>query len=407
MRILVNDHLTEEERYRQIFRTHNYEDNELIFVHGFQDFKEFIASQLATKQFHIDAIITGYSAFGHGSDILKAQELLYFKNSFIGSYSNSNFRIAAIPVILYSESTGLQKRPGRSFDFVVEKNSCGNHDNLVNSVERALIRWRKRLMDDLGTLGLNGRNLTSFQKSAFFKQTYKHNILPKSEVYFAQHTRIVSHEFIKCPSRLIYDWTNLTSAIIEEQIENYYDGVFYPKQPYSRQFSENNIDHPLLIENPIIMLRGNFIDFVHEKGLKQQNRQSKRCDFLLKTDFPEFLPTTFLEVKKKDVNYIIGKKRKDRYLSADMHKYLGQLWLYKKYAEDPRYGKSINNVLGYNTNKYQYNLLAGRIEEKEEFLDILNERLADHYPGLNVLAYEDLGIKAEGYLERFNRIKHT
>jgi hypothetical protein len=134
MRILVNDHLTEEERYRQIFRTHNYEDNELIFVHGFQDFKEFIASQLATKQFHIDAIITGYSAFGHGSDILKAQELLYFKNSFIGSYSNSNFRIAAIPVILYSESTGLQKRPGRSFDFVVEKNSYGNQDNLVNSV---------------------------------------------------------------------------------------------------------------------------------------------------------------------------------------------------------------------------------------------------------------------------------
>jgi len=404
MRILINDHPSEIERYRQIFRTHNYEDNELIFIHGFSQFQEFVATQLESQQFHIDLIITGDSAYDQGGDYLQATKLLHFKNMSIGCYSNRQLRIGAIPVILYSDTIGVRRRSRRgSFDAMVEKNTVGDHDPLVRTVEKVIRNWRKRLLEDLGVLELLGKNMVGLLTTRFYKEFYQPRVIKNAEVYFAQHTGVVSMDFIKSPSPFSDDWHQLSSANIEQQLARYFWGLANPKR-YGGKWNEITVDHALLMENPIILTRGNYKDYLHEKSLAQSEEQSERCDFILRTDFPDILPTQFLEVKKKNVQFFKNKKRKNKIFTADLHDFLWQLGRYKTYAEDPLHAATIEQGIGYATSKFSYSLLAGRLEEKLEFADLLHQKMGAHYPGLEVLCYEDLGSRAEKYLYRFNRL---
>ena len=103
MKILINDLPHFRETYIKIFKARNYEANELIFVNSFQECKEFIADKLDTRKLHVDLIITNDTSFTV-YDSLKATELLSLKNTNINSYSNGNFRICSIPIILYSEN---------------------------------------------------------------------------------------------------------------------------------------------------------------------------------------------------------------------------------------------------------------------------------------------------------------
>lgn len=405
MTILVVDTVAEQETYKQAFRVHNYEDNNLIFCNTYQQAKEFLTDQLETKKRHIDVILVANTAYADSGDVIKAKELLETKDMLVGSYSGGNFRICAIPMIMVTpELPNRALISGMAFDDVVEKNRNGYYGALINAVESQVRRWRQDVIYDLGELGLDPKRLKGFVSKEAFTKQYQPRIGKRAESVFAQHTNIVSLEFIKYPDELPYDWITTTVAAIEKQVKRFGKG-FRKHKPYNRYDNENTILHPLLKENPAVLLRDNFVDYHHEQGFPQSARFSKRPDFILQPPIPDLMTTEWFEVKKENVKLLKGKSKKEQFPTDALTKYALQVWRYKKYAEDKNNERVIANRLGYIPGKYSYALLIGRAEETDRYKEQLTELMTDHYHGINLVSYEDLERSSQHYLERFDRLK--
>jgi len=404
MKILINDFKSSEETYRNIFRNYGYEENELIFCNSFEKLKLFIVEQLENKKLHIDAIITNESSTGN-LDSLQASKILRFRNSFDTSYSKGNFRISSIPVILY---TDIETRGTISPDIwqaVVQKNKVGQHDYFILEFENAIRTWRKRLITDLENLEILNKNIHNFQDSTFYKNRYKNQISKNFENYFVLKTGIVSKEFIKLPTPLIYDWLIIKRKDIEQSIMEF-NSTYNKHIKYDRKNNERTILHKFFNQNKMILLRDAFIDFEHEKNLYDLNEKTnEECDYILKTEFPEFLKTTFFEVKKEDVTFYVKKKTKRPQFSSNYLSHLEQVWRYKEYSENEENQLEIESKLGYKTKNFDHILLAGRKEEKLEMKDKFSRDLNRMFNGIEVVTYEELEELNINYFDKFNRLR--
>lgn len=404
MKILINDLPEFRDSYTQIFKSRNYEENELIFLDSFQETKEFISEYLDTKKLHVDIIITNDTSYTH-YDSLKATELCALKNVITNSFSYGNFRICSIPIILYSENDTKFDLPHNSFNAIIQKNAEGQHDFFLNQFEKTIKNWRKHLYDDLENLKIGTKNLATFHKSAFFKQYYQKNISHKAEEYFSNKTKIVSLEFIRLPNRLNYDWVILNNSIIESSLLKYIK-TYKDHVKYDRKNNERTVLHEFFKKNRIVLLRDVYNDMQYETNLYEVNAtNSEECDFILKTEYPDFLKTTFFEVKKEDVKLFVKKDTKRPRFSASLFDHLDQIYGYKEFAENPINEFEVADKIGYSTNNFDYVLLAGRLEEKEEMKEHFDKKLSRMYNGITVYTYEELEEINSDYLDKFNRLK--
>ncbi len=152
-------------------------------------------------------------------------------------------------------------------------------------------------------------------------------------------------------------------------------------------------------------MRDTYVDLEYEKNLNEPNsKSSEECDFILKTEYPDFLKTTFFEVKKEDVRFYVKKNTKRPQISSEFLSHLQQVWGYKEYAENPINQIELKNKLNYETFNFDYFLLAGRMEEKEEMKDVFNKQLDRMFEYIKVIAYEELENININYLEKFKRL---
>lgn len=403
MRILINDITSESQRYINIFKSFGYEKNELIFCKSFEETKNFIINYLDRDKLHIDLIITN-DTNDSVIDVLKASELAYFKNSLTSSYSKKNFRICSIPIILYSKHETKSPDFSLQFDSIIKKNESGYHNYFISEFERVIKTWRKNLLEDLQQLGLNVHNLSNFQETNYYKKHYKSNISNNSESYFSLKTKILSNEFIKYPAPLTYDWILLNKKSIEEAIEKF-NQTYKRHIKYDRKNNERTILHDFFNKNKIILLRDAYIDLKYEKNLYDVGaKTSEECDFILKTEFPEFQKTTFFEVKKEDVTFYVKKHTKRPQLSSEFISHLEQVWRYKEFSQNPVNLPEIVDKIGYETQNFNYILLAGRLEEKEEMKDKFEKDLDRMYNQINVITYEELEEINIDYYDKFSRL---
>lgn len=404
MKILINDFAKFREVYIRIFKLRNYEENELIFVNSFQDAKEFIANFLDNKKLHIDLIITNDSSYTN-YDELKATELLEIKNLNISSYSQGNFRICSIPTILYSDNDTKLNLAASDFDAVIKKDTTGRHNYFLDQCEALIKRWRKAVYDDLENLRIKISDLNAFQGPNVFMTDYEKEVVPQVEEYFISKTKIVSFEFIRFPKKLNYDWLVLTNNVLEDSLLTYIK-TYKDHVKYDRKNNERTILHNFFRSNKIILLRDVYNEMQYETNLYEINaKNSEECDFILKTEYPEFLRTTFFEVKKEDVKLFVKKNAKRPRFSADFINHLDQIYGYKEFTENPVNEIEIFNKIGYSTSNYDYVLLAGRLEEKEEIKEDFDKKLNRMYNGITVYTYEELEEINSGYLDKFNRLK--
>jgi hypothetical protein len=403
MKILINDHFHTQENYQNIFGSYGYERNELIFRNSFQETKEFIVEQLANRKQHIDLIITNETSREGQSDILKSQELWYLKHSLAEDYSNNNFRISSIPIILYSDNEN-KTRELFGYDAIVQKNSSGKHDYFLNRTESTILSWRNKLLADLDVLGIRPKDLRNFPISESYKE-YRRRVVPRTEQFFSFKTKVVSFRFIRCPSELEYDWIIKTAQDIE--LPQYlFDKTLRRHKKYSRHNNERTIWHQLFLENSLLITRDVYNGFHYEKNLNENEKgKSQECDFILTTDFPDQLSTTFLEVKREDKQYYVNKKSKSPQFSYDFIKDLKQVWRYKRYVEDPQYFEELSQKITYPTKKFDYTLLAGSKEEKEEMQELFQLDMKDHFPGIEVKSFEEFGDVYANYVNKFQRLK--
>ena len=120
------------------------------------------------------------------------------------------------------------------------------------------------------------------------------------------------------------------------------------------------------------------------------SKESEECDFILKTEYPEHLKTVFFEVKREDVKFFVNKKRKRPSLNKKFIENLDQIWGYKKFSKNPKNATELFNKIGYATDNYEYVLLAGRLEEKEEMEELFQQKLTDHYSEIIVQTFDEL-----------------
>jgi Domain of unknown function (DUF4263) len=375
----------------------------LIFCNSFEQTREFISKYLDRQKTHIDLIITNDSR-DNSSDELKCSELCFLKNSITNSYSKNNFRICSIPTILYSNNeTKLEFTQG--FNSIIKKNNLGLHDFFITECESEIKDWRKMVYDDLEALEIKLDLLPNFVNTDFFRKYYLQKITSNAESYFANRTKVISTEFIKCPGPLNYDWIVLKDTSIEKAILEYAN-TYKNHVKYDRKNNERTILHDFFRSNKIILLRDAYTDLKYEENLYELNaKNSEECDFILRTEYPEFLKTTFFEVKKEDVQFYVKKNTKRPQISSEFVSHLEQLWGYKKYTLNPLHKIELESKLEYRTDNFDYVLLAGRLEEKEEMQEKFNDDIGRMYNGIKVTTYEELEEININYLDKFNRLK--
>ena len=403
MKILINDLKSEQDTYKDIFKNYGYEENELIFLESYQQVKSFLSEQLEKNKLHIDAIITNESS-RQLVDTLQASNLAHFKNELYTSYSKGNFRINSIPLILYSQTESRENIGIEGFDSVIKKNSEGQYDYFISKFEESIKNWRRSLLTDLENLEILNRNTHNFQESHFYKTYYKNTIGKNAETYFLIKTNIVSKEFIKLPTPLILDWLMLRRNEIEKSILEF-NSTYNRHIKYDSKNNERTILHNFFNENKMILLRDVFVDLDYEKNLYDLNEKTnEECDYILKTEFPEFLKTTFFEVKKEDVTFYVKKKTKRPQLSSNYLSHLEQVWRYKEYSKNEKNKPELESKLGYSTSNFDHILLAGRKEEKLEMKDKFNSDLYRMFNGIAVVTYEELEELNIDYFDKFNRL---
>ena len=404
MRILINDFEDSKEQYFKTFGSFGYEDNEFIFCKSFESSRDFIVTHLESGKLPIDLIITNDSR-DTDNDILKANQLSFFKNTLTTSYSKSNFRISSIPMILYSEAEEKSFEFQSSYNAIVKKNEYGEHSHFIRECERTIKDWRKLLYSDLETLEVKLEQLPNFINSDFFKRDYLRRISKNADHYFANKTKVVSTEFIKCPIVLNYDWLILDNKQIEESILKYID-TYKNHIKYDRKNGERAILHEFFKSHRTILLRDTYSDMKYELNLNElKSKDSEECDFILKTEYPDFLNTTFFEVKKEDVTFYVKKNSKRPQFSHDFFSHLKQVWGYKEFTKKPINKIELNSKLEYSTNNFDFILLAGRFEEKEEMRELFEPEIKRMFDGIKVITYDELEDVNINYLEKFNRLK--
>jgi len=402
VRILINDFENNKEQYIKTFRSFGYEDNELIFTHSFEASRDFIERHLEKNKLHIDLIITNDEK-ELSNIVLKANELCFFKNNLTTSFSKNNFRICSIPTVLYSQNETKSSDFQSNFDAIVQKNEYGEHIYFISECERVIRDWRKSLYSDLETLEIKLDQLPQFVNTVYFKKNYYQKVSTNANHYFANKTKIVSLEFIKLPSPLNYDWVVLNNKEIEMAILKYID-TYKNHVKYDRQNNERTILHDFFKKHRTILLRDTYSDMEYELNLNElKANNSEECDFILKTEYPDFLKTIFFEVKKEDVTFYVKKNTKRPQFSADFTAHLHQIYGYKEYADNPINRVELETKL-YPTQNYDFVLLAGRLEEKEEMKDTFENHINRMYSGVKVVTYEELEEVNTNYLDKFKRL---
>ena len=169
--------------------------------------------------------------------------------------------------------------------------------------------------------------------------------------------------------------------------------------------TERTVWHTLFRKYNRLILRDVYTNYLYERNLRENGgRKSQECDFILTTEFPGQLSTTFLEVKREDKQYYVRKHSKSPQYGADFQADLKQVWRYYKYTVNPKYKEELAHQVGYTTNRFDFLLLAGRKEEKEEMQEVFEEDLRDHFAGIQVRSFEEFGETYANYIDKFSRL---
>lgn len=402
MKILINDSRDNKERLINIFCNGGYERNNLIFVHSFEECKMFFENQLE-KGVELDLIITGKDT-DSSINSLNPHALLLLKNSIDKSFSRSNFRINSIPIILYSSADDKSELQDLGFNAIVKSNDKNKHSYMIKVVEQQIRKWREQLIIDLHSIGLSEKYYPYF-KNEYEEKRYFNSIGRHFEQIFFNRTSVLSKEFIANPSFLSYDWLRIKDESLEQSLIGFSKMYKYHIK-YDRKNNERTIIHNYLLKNVQILERDSYSDHLYEVPLMEKNGvNSQICDFILRPSLPSYQDTTFFEVKKEDVQLMVKKNKKRPQPSHEMHAHLYQLSDYQSYSANVENAQELSIKLGYITNNFTYQLLAGRLEEKEEVNEVFNSILAKNFSGIEVFTFEEFEQLGQKYIDKLSRLK--
>jgi hypothetical protein len=331
----------------------------------------------ASKQFLINQVIESNK---HRFDQDNAKTLLNWLRESNATYSGNNFLFRSLPVLLIEDTTNQSSSIEDGFDGVI-KDFPNDHFRLRLEIKNAIRSWRSALANDLDLIGLDPRT----QK-----------IYPKHRTSFISYykLKILSRHFVDHKSkRLNYIWTTTEIKSLNDSNEAFHkkmeQTIQKPPKYLEKQF------HDFFRANPTFIKGEDFIttqeEILYEKHLyKNGTRKYDEPDFINKPyEYALRFPEIF-EIKRQSQRIL--RYGKEKFISK-ARKSFEQVKRYKAYmtSVNPQNQHYIKKYLGKLYSSYEYTLLMGSREEKQEHEDLIERLKSDFdFEDINLLTYEDL-----------------
>lgn len=349
---------------------------------------KFLTNEIINKQKHVDFIVMDWQFKTNN-----ARSLLNWLRESQNNYSTNNFQLRKIPIILVEDTVQQSKAITEGFDSVITDFPADKY-KLRKAVKDAIKTWRYALADDLDLIGLDPQTqkIYSMHRSSFLSY-YKLKILTRS--------------FVDAKSKkLNYLWTTSDIKNISQASSSFYDKINhtikFPPKYLEKEFHDLFNKHPTLIKGEDFRKD----EMLYEKHFyKNGTRKYDEPDFINKPyEFSLNKPEIF-EIKRQSQRLLTYSN--DRFL-FNAKKSFQQVKRYKDYmtSDNPQHQYYIKYHLGQLYDSYNFTLLMGSKNEKEEHEDLISRLKSDfEFEDINLITYEELldkHIKMCDRLEEFN-----
>ena len=342
----------------EVLSKHNIVTPEnIFFFKNFSEVENFAVKHLGHDKKHVDLIITADkipgNEFGtHLIDWLRNIDL---------NYSNKNFKLNSLPVILYDKEVRSSDYVHRRFDAVAEKSANDNHNEIINTIKSVVKSARLKVFDDLDLLGID---VEALQNSHWGGPDIHYNSRAKNDPKdWASKTKVLSEDYITRPRKLLYAWMFDEREQMELDIDQY-QKILTDLKKYNKVDSERNVLHSLYNKALWILQLDLYNKPIYEPLLRKNKNRFEKPDYVLPSSFPHYIPTNVTEVKPHLLRMIERRKRKPNFLKP-FSDALIQLCDYNRFLTKKVGRKQLDAILDYKSLlKIDYTLLASNDDEK-------------------------------------------
>jgi len=350
---------------------HLAEQDSLYFCYSYHEAENFITNNIIANQLPLDLIICenrirGLSAVEFYRRITANRE---------ATFSNGHFYFHTIPVVLIAAPGENANAFGNDgFAALLDSSALDNLQYYTDDLVSAVKQWRRNFLGDLSNMGIyhNGHQLL---------YQYSKSERRRAGIY----TSTITDDYKREPEPLTYDWITTGGRSIEIGIDKLQKEV---KRAARLNTHEERRIAQLLHRYQFLAKRDNFSDFWQETRLPRDGSKSYRLDVTLKPNFNQVTDLTIIELKLPNEKFIRGNQFHPT-LRQNVVRHISQVNDYKEWFENSSH-PDISGAIGFVPEKIQYNVLMGRMEDKQHHLQTLNKRLNEFNAGhINLMTYDE------------------
>lgn len=391
--LLISEFEVNIEQYHKMYLDDYIEHpDDIIVMTSFIDAKEFVQNILIRDQKHIDFIIIDFSndTFYTGS-----VEFAQWIRSSSQEYSDSNFKVKSLPLFIMNNRLLLDRlfyehinnQIDKLFDGLVPKPDLNKKIGLYNNpLAKGLDRWLDGLQSDFDNLDLGGSSdIPNMDMRIFSARDYK--------------LKILSPVFFKKKTPMDYIWAGNKLNIIEATADSLVKLLKTYKQNPSLR-NEKQI-HVFLKTYNHLLKGEDYYDFIYEQHFyHNQSKSYEEVDLINLAKQYSVKKHELFEVKLPNQRFLYKDGSKVLKIAQ---KYINQVGVkYYNFFSASRNFEEIKNKFQQHNVKidhqsFQYSLLMGNDEDKEQNSSVIKEYFAKMVSHVKLLTYDDL-LKRHHYL---------
>lgn len=372
--LFISNKPVEQDRYVNHFGDY-CEPGDLHLIYDLHSAKEFLINNLIQKQKHVDFVVTDWM-FGREN----AKSLLFWLRNSEDIYSDRNFQIRSLPVLLLQDPNNYSSYIEDGFNSIIY-DFPRNQASTRTAVKSTITAWRLLVADDLELIGLDPKT---------------QRLYPNQRKNFISYYRlkVLTRHFVDHRSKTMsYTWATADLAQLDNANEMYWNKmartIRNPPKYLEKEFHNFFLRNPTFIKGEWFSTSSS--EMLYEKHFYKTNSRSyEEPDFINKPFDYSFRSPEIFEVKRQSQK--IFRYRKEKF-TGKARKSFEQVKRYRDYmlSKDPNNKEYIKRHLGKLYEEFEFALLMGSEEEIEEHHDLLFELKRDFdFEEVNLYTYEEL-----------------
>ncbi|MFA7378842.1 MAG: hypothetical protein WC150_00155 [Bacteroidia bacterium] len=348
----------------------------------------FIENQVQnkSKKQHLDLIIVDDTI-----DLNRHQNnLCDWIRSCNGSFSDFNFRLSSIPVILFKEGIERHYNSSSLYSATLPLTDNANDDRLFKYSNQLVKDWRGAILNDIShSLGIDINKLRLHDRS-FVSIVSDYKSTSANSSYYLTKTKVVSKEFIQSPKFPKYDWFQSSRIGQAEQALEKYSKIISGRVRYFGRAYERQVQHAFYNQFPFVLTRDTYSRKTYERRVyvNRDHFTYHIPDYVLSASFPGYTNTSITEIKRHNITFE-GNPRRHENFSFYTGKALHQV---------SNYEDSFQNIYG---EKLQVDLIIGL---ENNLTDYFLRQIEKHYKTINLVTHDQMIASVEEYYNRLLRL---